>query len=477
MIRLTLAALRNYTSPVIARENGLIFNVVIFGAFQPFVWRSLAHQAAKHGLLAALTAEHSDLFMWWLLAYFLPACIALHFYRQVRADLSPAVPRLIAAERAAASLMFLLSLGALSAPLLVLGAPPAGAFALAAAGMLMGGISGSFTNSGASKLTRGIAVLLYLPVMFIGLTPHGLATLLFLPTPLTAGLALAFTGALLISLVYRPAHAAAHETAQDAAADAFADRAAARPPRQNQAVQRIEAFMAWRPAFIPVSPLPSLFGQYLGLPASALIILGQILLFVAFMTGVAMLVDHRSFAHELPHTAPQALAYAALISNFASGQWLLARGDWPYIFSAGLYGPRPNFAQALFRAHRYKTIEQALLAAALVTAAAVALHLTSPSRVPALLIIILGFSIGGAYAGAIPLLFNELGGKAVTITCTLVATLGTTLALALVLSNDFLIPALFAALAALGLAAVLDHIAPARLARLDWPLETEPEVG
>jgi hypothetical protein len=479
MIRLTLAALRNYASPVIARDNPLIINVIIFGALQPFVWRSLAHQAAKHGLLAALTAEHSHLFMWWILAYMLPAFIAVHFYRQVRADVSPAIPRFIAAERAAASLMFLLSLGALSAPLLVLGAPPAGALALPAAGMLMGGIGGSFTNSGASKLTRGVAVLLYLPVMFIGLTRSGLSTILFLPTPITAGLAVAFTAGLLISLVYRPAYAAAQETSQDAAVDAFADRAAARPPRQNQAAQRIAAFMAWRPAFIPVSPLPSLFGQYLGVPATTLIILVQIILLVTVMTGVGMLAGHQSFAHALHIIAPQALAYAALLTSFSSSQWLLSRGDWPYLFSAGIYGPRKNFALALFRAHRTKTAEQATLTALLVTAAALALRLVTPGQAPALLVIILCLSAGGAYGSAIPLLFGELGGKAATVSCNLIVALATIFVLGVTLEapHQFLPLALLAALAALALAATLDRLAPIRLARLDWPLETEPEVG
>jgi len=479
MMRLTLAALRNYASPVIARENPLIFNVLIFGAFQPFVWPSLAHQAAEHGVRAALTARHSGLFMWWLLAYFLPACVTLHFFRQVRADIAPAIPRLVAAERAAASVMFVLALGVLSAPLLWLGAPPAGAVALAAAGMLMGGVAGSFNNASASKLTRGFAVLLYLPVMLIGLTPSGLTTLLFLPTPITAGLAVAFMVALLISLVYRPAHAAARETAQDMAADAFAERAAARPPPQNPAAQRLAAFMAWRPAFMPVSPLPSLFGHYLGLPATALIILAQIVLFVTFMTGTGMLAGHQSFRHALHIVAPQALAYAALVGNLASSQWLLSRGDWPYLFSAGLYGPRAGFALALFRAHRLKTAEQAILSALLVTAAALILRRISPGQAPALLVIILGLSAGGAYGGAIPLLFGELGGKAVTVTCNLIVALATILVFGLTLeAPHHLLPlALLAATAGLALAATLDHLAPLRLARLDWPLETEPEVG
>jgi hypothetical protein len=477
MMRLTLAALRNYASPVIARDNPLIINVVIFSGMQFVTWPLLAHRIARQGLRAGLEAGHSDLFWWWILAYMLPACIALHFYRQVRADISPAIPRFMAAERAAASLVFLMALGVLAAPLIVVGAPPAGALGLAAAGMVMGGAGGSFSNTGASKLKRSLVLLFYVPVMILGFTPHGLTGIVFLPTPLAAGLAIACTGALLFELGFRPAHAQVQETARDTAADTIATRAAERSQGQHPAAQRIAAFLAWRPASSPRSPLPTMFGQYLGLPAVVLAIAVQIVFLLGFMVGITMLVGHESFARALHEVGPQALGYAPLIGNIGATQWLVTRGEWPYLFSAGLYGPRASFAQALFNAYRHRSVEQAVFAAPLVTATAFALHLITAAQVPLLIFIIAGLSLGSAYAGAIPLLFNDLGGKAANIFCNFIGTFAGIFAISIPLETHHLLPGLLAATAGLALAITLARLAPTRLARLDWPLETEPEVG
>jgi hypothetical protein len=475
MIRLTLAALRLYASPVVARQNPLIINVLIFTAVQPLVWWLIAHQAARHGLRAALTSAHSSLFFWWLLAYFLPSCIAFQFGRQVRADVAPAIPRFIAAERAAASIAILLSLALLSVPLLALHAPLAGAIGLTAAAAVMGGTAGGVAQSGASRVVRGLSVLLYVPVMLIGLTRQGLTTILYLPPPLAGALALSCVAALLLGLGYRPAHAQAQEAASDQAMDEAEQRAAAAPPRRQPT--RLVTIMAWRPGFMPVSPLPTMFGQHLGLPATALSLAVQIFGLLGITVALAMLTAHVGFPAALHQSAPQALASGALLGNLAGARWLMSRGEWPFLFTAGLYGPRTGFAHALFRAHRARTAEQALLAALLVTATALALHLVTPHQAPALLIIIGALSAGGAYGSAIPLLFNELGGKAATVTCNLIVALSSILILSLTLRSPthLLHLALLAAAAGLALAATLDHLAPTRLARLDWPIETEPE--
>lgn len=232
--------------------------------------------------------------------------------------------------------------------------------------------------------------------------------------------------------------------------------------------------MAWRPVFIPRSPLPSTFGQYFGLPATVLATALQIAVLLGFMTGVSMLVGHDSLFYALRETGPQALAYAALFGNFAAGQWLMARGEWPFLFAAGIYGARADFAQALFRAHRNRTLEQAIIGAPLVTATALWFHIITLAQMPALIFIIIGLGVGSAYASAIPLLFNELGGKAAIVFCNSVVTLAAVFAFSVSLETHHLAPALLAATAGMALTATLARLAPARLARLDWPIETEP---
>jgi hypothetical protein len=169
-----------------------------------------------------------------------------------------------------------------------------------------------------------------------------------------------------------------------------------------------------------------------------------------------------------------AVTQMPMIAVLYSGSWLMSRADWPLLYLAGRNGTRRGFARALFRAHRRNAVQIAcaiglvtLLALAAVTSMSVGTAVVAGVSIAALI-----FGLG--YVVATPLLWNEIGGRGMNMAMTFLAALLAVVTIAAGFVAHGLtvwFPPVALAVAAAGLA--VEPVLARRLARIDWPIETE----
>ncbi|MCW8305483.1 hypothetical protein AruPA_00410 [Acidiphilium sp. PA] len=470
--RLAAAALRNYASPVFVRENPMLASASCMLAAGAMSAPKAAATVAIGGIEALFLHRSMFLFFWWYVAFYVPACFMVHYWRQVRSNLATAIPDLKLAEFSAVAIILVILTALFATPLIGFGAPIAGALALAALAMATGG---AFSSAGATGQAKGIARLrglLFLPVMFIGSQPHYLSYVVFAPVPvalLIAGLAVSLA---VSGLRYFPARAAREDEAQ---ADR-ADRAAAAPRAGalRMILRPIGQIMTWKPGFMPVQPVPAMLGIALGPIGLLIVTCIQIGVLLLYIPAFAWITGH-GFMAALIKQAPLSIGFGVALGLFGSGQWLISRGDWPALYMAGRYGGRSGFAAAMVRAFRTNTIEIGLINAIVVTVVALSLGIVKPIQAIPVALCTFGAMFGASHLPSIPLLWRELGGKGVTL---LFAMVGAFAVMALlgfgVLDHG---PALWAggcAAVLFGLGIIMSRLAPGRLAAMDWPIETDP---
>ena len=467
--RFTLAALRNYARPVFWRENSYsllvplslaLFLSAYFGEINPFHVKNLhaAVDKIKNGKVSAF---------WWYICMLCPAALSAQYWRQITTSLAPNVPHLLRAEYNAALVVLGLCIVALAAPFMLIGAPVFGCLAIACVGTILGGILGSNGGrKGHSLRMRWVIAISMPPVALIGFVPGLIWRVLV--APYWIAVPTTFVSVVLICLVLRffPAQALIQTSVLEQKIDQKQAKSAPRGPIKTQFVH----LLLWRPKFLKQDVLPNTMAVQMGL-------LGQLLIMILIVvvgTGSSLLAALPKHGHILAWQPllQGSLIYVGMFALAPLSSWMMMRQDWPFIYLAGRYGSRLGFAQALFRAQRRNALEISGLAAvvSLVVLLVSGLHVLQAIEGG----VVLGTCIFGlSYTAALPLFWRELGGKGVTVAFMMIGIFGFQF-----LFMAYIIPptrsplwlALALAIAALG--ALVGYVAPKRLAKLDWPLET-----
>jgi hypothetical protein len=466
------AALRNYASPIFVRGNPMpIFAAFMVAATVVGAPKAAAVVAAG-GIHALFRHRSSFLFFWWYIAFYVPACFTLHYWREVGSNLATAVPGLRTAELLAITIVLSTLTLLFATSLIWLGAPMAGALALAALAIAGGCAFSAGGPTGQSKGIARVRLVLFVPLILLGSQSQYFAYIVFAPAPMAlalAGLAIALT---VSGLRYYPARAAS----QIEANEHRVDLAATRIPRNrlvSSARHLIGSIMTWKPAFMPIRPLPMTLGVTLGPIGWAVALAIQIIVFLFYMPVFAAVLGH-SFVKTLIQTAPQSLGFSAAITVFGSGLWLINRSEWPCLYMAGRYGGRNRFSRVMANAFRAKTVEFATIAAFLLTASASVLGIINAQNSIPAAICSFGLIFGASYAATLPLLWRELGGVGFIVAFALGGGFATMGILSFGIFNHG--PKLWGILCTIpivGLGLIMSRIAPRRLATMDWPIETE----
>lgn len=469
---LVRAALRNYVAAVFFRENPMLISAVsmVLGTMVMF---DRATRVVAHGGIRALFMHRSIfVFFWWYVAFYIPACVLFHYWRQVRSNLAMSVPHLKDAEFGAVVIVLVPLICLVASPLILLGAPLPGGIALAAVAMAGGSAMGVAAPTGQSKGLARFRLILFLPLLSAGALPQLLGYILFTP-PLPAILIVIVAAGVMVSgLRFYPAQAAS----QGDLAEQRADRARSSPVRNGiiaQFLRTVGHVITWKPAFVADHPMPTTLGFRLGPIGTILALAAQMAFFLIYMPAFAWL-QGQNFTSTLIQTAPQSLAFAIVPTLVGSGQWLINRSDWPCLYMAGRYGGRTGFAGAMADGFRSRTVEFATIGAILLTGVTLALGDIGAANTIPVALCCFGAIFGASYAATLPLLWHELGGKGFTIMFALAGGILTMGILGYGILDHGPKPwAIAAAIAMFGLGLALSRIAPRRLAAMDWPIETE----
>jgi hypothetical protein len=428
-------------------------------------WRS-RDETGRAGL-PYIFGPHVHLTIWWLATWGWPACLAAHYWRQVRADIAPAIPGFIAAERAAFALAIVPVIGLLAAPFIWLGAPWLGAVALSAVGAVGGNAAGgNAKGTGVGGSTRALRLVLLMPFLCFGFIPHALSTIVFAPWPAALLILATAIGLIVTGTAYRPAMAATQEGAADAQVDALPMAT----PRRGGV---LHAVLTWQPRILGSNPLPAAFGVRLGTAGLLLAGIAQMAVFLLVVPGCMALVTHAGFTKVLHAVAAPEIGTALAVTSFMGGQWLLRRGDWPLLFCAGHYGARAAFSRGLFVAHGQNQLQISLINAVLATAIACGLGVVPQSQAWLLMPALFALLFGAGYAVALPLTWHEFGGRGINMVFGFIAYLAvlTIVEVCLLAPHGLFI---LGVLVSCGIGAggmVIAAIAPRRLAQMDWPIE------
>lgn len=471
MLKPVGAALRNYASPIFVRDNPMLIAAAGMVATTVAGAPKAAALVAAGGIHALFLHQSLFLFFWWYVAFYIPACFTLHYWREVGSNLATAIPGLRTAELLAITIALSLLTPLFAAPLIWLGAPITGALALAAIAMAGGG---AFSAGGPTGQAKGIArarMLLFVPMILVGSQPQYLGYILFAPAPVAlalAGLALALT---VSGLRYLPARAASQIEANEHRADLASNTPRTGPV--SAARHAIGRLMTWKPAFMPIQPLPIVLGVPLGPIGLAIVTCVQITIFLLYMPSFAWITGH-GFITTLHQVAPQTIAFGVAVSLFGSGRWLLNRGDWPTLYMAGRYGGRTGYATAMGRAFRTNVIEIGVINTTVVVCLALALGIVTPLHAIPIALCSIAVIFGAGHLPALPLLWHEFGGKGFTLMFSLASVYATMAILGFgLLDHGPRLWAIACAAVLLGLGLAMARIAPRRLAAMDWPIETE----
>ncbi len=471
-LRLARAALGNYFRAVLARENPLAISCALFILL---VGLRIPHERAfvhAHGLAAAFDHGVSGFVMtWWMLALFLPSCIARHYWRQVMTEISMAIPGLLEAEYGAVLIALLLVGIALATPLIALGGPLISSLSLATLPMI-GGMAHPQTT-GQSRRTRVMLTLPLLPLSLFFLVPSSMARLLFAPLWVTLPLLLTTAGVVAAKLRYFPARALLHIDSSEHRSDQRAGQAS-RLPRAGK-LRAVWRCMRWQPRRWQEDALPRTLITPFG-PV------GWILYFtaaMAFLLGLGILVRafHEPLARAVHQSVLMALTQLPLVAVIATGKWLMIRSDWPFLYLAGRHGTRVGFSRALFRAHRRNALQLAGSTALITFLVLAGFMKNSHGATLAVSVSIGALIFGLSYLVAVPLVWKEIGGRGMNLALNFLAALSAALLLATGFAAHglqfWLLPV---SVVIAGAALTAEPVLARRLAQIDWIFETESTV-
>lgn len=400
--------------------------------------------------------------------------VGFHCMRQIRNPLAATVPGLVDAERRAALLVIFLLCAALVLPLVLAGVPAPGAAAFVALAAL--GVGGQ-GERGERAWVKGVRGLVMTGGMVLSFVPTWQRWIVTLSAP-SAGLVVAACAlAVATTLTFHHGRAERRTTLQENRAA----RARIPAPAPGGLGAALHAVMVWQPAFLRQAQVPILAPALArqigpaGMLAGFVALFLFILLFDVLACWGAALFGHGRFVTNFRDGAPSVMLAPLSMTVMGLGGWLTARGDWPYFFMTGRYGGRRAFVRAMFRAYRVNVLLAGAIAVGVTLLFQAALgELPQRQNVPMLGGLTFLMFVGAAHFGALPLLWRAIGGKGAIVACNVLAYMTLNLGNPLTMARAGLAATgVGLALGVFAAGMVIAWIAPAQLARMDWPLDTE----
>jgi hypothetical protein len=470
--RMVGAALRNYVQPIVVRDNLMFFSAAIFTIGAVLCLKPAAHVVALGGVRALFL--HGGVFFnaWWPLTFLIPASLSTHYWRQVKSNITTAVPHLADSEFIAALTLVALALVVLASPLICFGAPVLGSLALASIGVVMGGAISSSNPTGQTRQIGYGRSILIMPFLFLGFWPHALMFIIFAPTPATALILILAAILLITGMKFYPA-LAAQQNENIGHKLAFGSLRQTKPNGSNSLLRTVWLVLQWKPRFLPSMPLPSTLSMPLGPIGIFVTLLFQISVFVG-IDAIEGLINGSGPLNTIITEGPRSIGLSISLSLFYSSLWMLNRHDWPFIFMAGRYGGRREFCAAMFKANCANIIQIAAFNGALAAIGGVLLGAMTLRDGPGAALVVFGIVFGMSYLVTVPLLWRELGGKGTTMAAGFVACMLANIMLSVLVMPHG--PTKFAlAIGAFSFlfGIAMSRIAPRRLATIDWVIETE----
>jgi len=463
------AALRNYAKPIWLRGNSFaILSAGYFAALMMIVAATIRHHETwVHGARWHL-AHTGILLMWTMLAGAAPGSVFFHYARQVRVTIAPVEPGLIDAEADAALVLSMPVAILLALPLVAMGAPPIGSLAasLTAVAFVASTLNAQGAQQGAVRLLRSLFML---PLIVVGMFyPDALLSLIFAPAPIATALCVAALPLIWLGLRFDPVRYA-HSVDAIAAASSRVPLDKARRRKPVGVMRALVRGLAWQPRFMTASPLPQTQRAAGGMLAQFLITMTT----VGLALGAPMLfawIAGASPTKAMHHSAPMAVALGTVIPLQSSGQWLVQRGEWPFLFIAGRYGSRAGFSRALFRGHFYNTVSKIMTTTLAALLWCAMLGLLPPASWLIAGWCFAGAMFGAAYAGILPLLWRRFSGRSVVAAAHQIGLFGTVYPITLIglLRDGVQEWAVLGATVCVGFGVWMAWIGPRRLETMDW---------
>lgn len=453
-----IRALRLYGTRIFLVGNPMIFTAVIFILLAGMTAHELHTALLTQSLEKAL--KRINVFNAAFAATFVQNCLQTHAGNQIGASQAPSIPGLLHAEARAAALMSMVAILALSSLLAWSGLPLHDTLFYTLLNTVPSVVQWYAPPQQTSRRLKGITTLIGVGLL-VGLMLLTFATdfpfwALTRPAMLTIPADLAMMGLLTAAIMTLPNRL--HSPAMLAPTDGITAPSPdfARPETTPRIAPRdLSLYQLRQMLLAPASPtnlrndlLTSLF-----MPACAVLIMASLPL------------GHGSFGTRIAHLTPGMTILIALQDS-----WISNRKHWPLLLTTGRFGSRLDFVRAVFAAKANRVF------------------MTAPLRTLSLMLPITLFkplALSHALLDAAELLIATLG---VTFCCPLPflvtkqppqgVMVAATIAPAFLLQicNPFFLGARIFGLVALGLAALgtlCFFVVPSRMARFDWPYETE----
>ena len=453
-----IRALRLYGTRVFLVGNPMIFTAVIFIAFAGLTAQELHTALLTQSLEKAL--QHTNVFNAALAATFVQNCLQTHSGNQIGASQAPAIPGLLHAEARAAALMSMVAIVALSGLLAWSGVPLHDTLfytllnTIPAVAQWYAPPQNSPRRIKTLTTVVGISLLMGLVLLtFMTDFPRWALTR---PAALTIPADLAMMGLLTTAIMtlpnrlHSPAMLAPTDGITAPTPDFVAPESVPRVAPQDLSFYQLRQML-----LAPSSPttLRNDLLVSLLMPASVILIMSSLPL------------GHGSFGTRIAHLTPGMTILIAL-----QDAWISNRKHWPLLLTTGRFGSRLEFVRSVFAAKANRIAMTAPLRTLSLMLPITLFKPLAPSHALLDGAELLIATMGVTFCCPLPFLLMKQPPQALVTAASIAP------AFLLQLCNPFFLGSrLFApvALTIAALGALCFFLVPFRMARSDWPYETE----
>ena len=453
-----IRALRLYGTRIFLVGNPMIYTAAIFGLLAGLTAHQLHTALLTQSLEKAL--KHANVFNAAIAATFVQNCLQTHAGNQIGASQAPAIPGLLHAEARAAAMMSMVALLALSSLLAWSGLPLHDTLFYTLLNTVPSVVQWYAPPQQASRRLKGITTILgvglLLGLMLLTFTTDFPLWALTRPAMLTIPADIAMMGVLTAAIMTLPnrLHSPAMVAPTDGITASAPDFAAPETARRT-APQDLSFYQLRQMLLAPASPtnlrndlLISLF-----MPACAVLIMASLPL------------GHGSFGTRIAHMTPSMTILISLQDS-----WITNRKHWPLLLTTGRFGSRLGFVRAVFAAKANRVFMTAPLRTLSLMLPITLFKPLAPSHALLDAAELLIATLGVTFCCPIPFLVMKQPPQGVLIAATVAP------AFVLQFCNPFILgirPFGPVALAFAALGALCFFVVPSRMARSDWPYETE----
>ncbi|MBS1104454.1 ABC transporter permease [Gluconobacter sp. Dm-62] len=451
-------ALRLYGTRIFLVGNPMVYTAGFFIVLAGMTAHDLHTALLTQGLEKAL--KHANVFNAAIAATFIQNCLQTHSGNQIGASQAPAIPGLLHAEARAAALTSIVAIIALAGLLGWSGLPLHDTLFYTLLNTVPAVVQWYAPPQQTSRRIKGImaviGVSLLLGLMLLTLTTDFPLWALTRPAVLTIPADLAMMGLLTAAIMTLPnrLHSPAMLAPTDgvtASAPEFAMPDSAPPV----APQDLSFYQLRQMLLSPASPTSQRNDLLISLimPASIILFMGSLPL------------GHGSFGTRIAHLTPGMTILIALQDG-----WISNRKHWPLLLTTGRFGSRLSFVRAVFAAKASRIFMTAPLRTLSLMLPVTLFKPLTPTHALLDGVELLVAMLGVTFCCPLPFLVMKQPPQGIIVAASIAP------AFLLQICNPFILGTrifgpIALALAALG--ALCFFVVPSRMARSDWPYETE----